>query len=249
MAQRRNGTETRRAIIEAAGRLFAERGFSGVTAREVAHEAHVALSAIPYHFGSMEALYREALLLACQVSPDAAPLATQALMAKPDEALRTAIRWAITDIRAAASTWQIRLLFREEMDPSPAYREVLALKVVPEWNWLCEVVSRAARRPADSPEVKFGVVAMYSLTSSFYLQRGMLDHLAPDIARAITASPDHYVECMAGLTLDAVKAFRLRMVDRREAERSPASAKARSASGAAAGSRGRASSRRKGSRS
>lgn len=219
MTRRRSGPETRRAIIEAAGRLFADRGFSGVTAREVAGEAAVALSAIPYHFGSMEALYREALLLACQVSPDAAPLATQALMAKPEEALRTAVRWAIADVSAAATSWQIRLLFREELDPSAAYREVLTLKVVPEWNWLCEVVSRATGRAPDSPEVKFGVIAMYSLTSSFYLQRGMLDHLAPDVSAVIAAKCEQYIECMARLTVSAVETFQGFVVDHREVGR------------------------------
>lgn len=247
-ATNRDSHTTRAAIIDAAGMLFADRGFSGVTAREVAAQAQVALSAIPYHFGSMKALYREALLVACQISPDAAPLAAQALMAEPQQALRTAVRWAIADASAAASTWQIRLLFREELDPSPEFTEVVSLRVVPEWNWLCEVISRATGRPSTSPEVKFGVIAMYSLTSSFYLQRAMLDHLAPDVAAVIVAKREQYVECMADLTLSAVETFQHQVLKRHDDSRRPRS----NATGVAAKTRSakaeRASPRRKGRR-
>ncbi|MFO0492559.1 MAG: TetR/AcrR family transcriptional regulator, partial [bacterium] len=180
MGTPRDSEATKRAIIEAAGRLFAEKGFSGVTAREVAGDAGVALSAIPYHFGSMDALYRETLLTACQVSPDAAPLAEEALAGDPEVGLRTAIRWAIVDASSASSSWAFRLLDREEADPSPVYEEVLRIKVVPEWNWLCEVVARASGHKSDSREVKFGVIAMYDLTATLHIRSGMIDHLAPD---------------------------------------------------------------------
>jgi TetR/AcrR family transcriptional regulator, regulator of cefoperazone and chloramphenicol sensitivity len=221
MGTPRDSEATRRAIIEAAGRLFAERGFSGVTAREVAGDAGVALSAIPYHFGSMDALYRETLLVACQVAPDAAPLATQALEADPEVGLRTAIRWTIIDASAAASSWPIRLLYREELDPSPAYKEVLRIKVVPEWNWLCEVVALASGCKPDSPEVKFGVVAMYNLTAAFHLRTGMIDHLAPDVVASITEAREAYIECMSRLTLAAVEQFAATMQTKSPAVQGP----------------------------
>jgi hypothetical protein len=155
----------------------------------------------------MDALYRETLLVACQTSPDAAPLAAQALEADPEVGLRTAIRWAILDASDCATSWPMRLLFREELDPSPAYKEVLRIKVVPEWNWLCEVVARASGRKPDSPEVKFGVVAMYNLTASLHIRSGMIDHLAPDVVASIAQSREAYIECMSRLTLAAVSSF------------------------------------------
>jgi TetR/AcrR family transcriptional regulator, regulator of cefoperazone and chloramphenicol sensitivity len=224
MGTPRDSEATKRTIIEAAGRLFAERGFSGVTAREVAGDAGVALSAIPYHFGSMDALYRETLLVACQISPDAAPLAAQAIKEAPEVGLRTAIRWAILDASSVASSWPIRLLYREELDPSPAYKEVLRLKVVPEWNWLCEVVARASGRKADSPEVKFGVIAMYNLTASLHIRSGMIEHLAPDVVASIAKAREAYIECMSRLTLDAVSHFSEAISQKKSAVRVPARA-------------------------
>ncbi|MEX0582970.1 MAG: CerR family C-terminal domain-containing protein [Sneathiella sp.] len=45
-------------MLEAAGRLFAERAFDSVSTREIAVAAGVNLSAISYHFENKEGLYR-----------------------------------------------------------------------------------------------------------------------------------------------------------------------------------------------
>ena len=45
-------------ILDAAERLFAEKGFEGASVRDLAAAAEVNLAAIHYHFGGKEALYR-----------------------------------------------------------------------------------------------------------------------------------------------------------------------------------------------
>lgn len=57
----RDSQETKSRLLEAAERLFAERGFEGTSMRAVTHEAGVSVSAANYHFGSKEALLRETL--------------------------------------------------------------------------------------------------------------------------------------------------------------------------------------------
>ncbi len=54
----RRGLETRDRLMDAALRVFAERGFDGATTREIAREAGVALAALTYHFESKEALWK-----------------------------------------------------------------------------------------------------------------------------------------------------------------------------------------------
>ena len=248
MGTPRDSEATRRAIIEAAGRLFADKGFSGVTAREVAASAGVALSAIPYHFGSMDALYREALLVACQVSPDAAPLAAQALKEDPQVALRTAVRWAIVDSSSLNASWHARLLYREELDPSPTFLEVLRVKIVPEWNWLCEVVARASGREPTSPEVRFGVIAMYNVTAALHIRTAMIDHLAPDVVASLARAREASIECISRLTLDAVSNFVAAISVKDPAARAAADA-SRSARPKAAGRNTPSSPRAKGRKS
>jgi AcrR family transcriptional regulator len=52
---------TRAAILDAAERLYAERGFSDVTLRDIVGAAGVNLAAVNYHFGSKDELIAERL--------------------------------------------------------------------------------------------------------------------------------------------------------------------------------------------
>jgi TetR/AcrR family transcriptional regulator, regulator of cefoperazone and chloramphenicol sensitivity len=198
---------TREKIIHAAGELFAAHGFAGVTARQVSTSAGVALSAIPYHFGTMEALYREVLATACTVDPVALPLAQTALDASPQEGLRIAVAWAVRDLDALSDAWPLRLIAREEFEPSSAFRDTILEKHVPEWNWLCEVVGRAAGVPPDSQAVQFGVIVMYTMTVALTHRTGLVAELAPETLKSIH-DREAYIELMARLTLDAVQRFR-----------------------------------------
>ncbi len=61
-AARPSADATRTRILEAAEKLFADRGFHGVTVREIAREADVDPALANYHFGSKEQLFSSALL-------------------------------------------------------------------------------------------------------------------------------------------------------------------------------------------
>src|SRR6201985_3778746 len=51
--------QTRNAILAAAERLYADRGFGDVTLRDIVAEANVNLAAVNYHFGSKDELIAE----------------------------------------------------------------------------------------------------------------------------------------------------------------------------------------------
>ena len=51
--------QTRTAILAAAERLYADRGFGDVTLRDIVAEANVNLAAVNYHFGSKDELIAE----------------------------------------------------------------------------------------------------------------------------------------------------------------------------------------------
>ena len=51
-----NPQDTKLRILEAAERLFMERGFAATSLREITATARVNLAAVNYHFGSKEAL-------------------------------------------------------------------------------------------------------------------------------------------------------------------------------------------------
>jgi AcrR family transcriptional regulator len=59
-ATRAAGQQTRRALLDAAGPLFGERGLAGVSQADIAQAAGTFPSQVTYYFGSKEALFVEA---------------------------------------------------------------------------------------------------------------------------------------------------------------------------------------------
>jgi len=57
---------TRQRLVEAASALFAERGYSGASVRDICNLARVNPGAVSYHFGGKRQLYRTALRQAAQ---------------------------------------------------------------------------------------------------------------------------------------------------------------------------------------
>lgn len=54
-------SDSREALLQAAKRVFAQKGFEGATVKDLADEAGVNVSLISYHFGGKENLYRACL--------------------------------------------------------------------------------------------------------------------------------------------------------------------------------------------
>lgn len=57
--QRSDGQETKQNLLEAAGKIFARKGFRETTIAEICKQAEANTAAVSYHFGSKEALYVE----------------------------------------------------------------------------------------------------------------------------------------------------------------------------------------------
>ena len=61
-APRRDGLSTRTTVLEAAGHVFAEKGYLKTTLREICERAGVNGAAVNYYFGGKEGLYEEVLV-------------------------------------------------------------------------------------------------------------------------------------------------------------------------------------------
>jgi AcrR family transcriptional regulator len=142
--------DPRARILNAAGPIFAEKGFEGATVREICHAAGVNLAAVNYHFGSKESLYKEALRsahpgksgpIADLAWPDGTPV---------EKKLHDFIHNLLVHLLdVKPSPWQERLFVREIMDPSPAFQEVLQERFQAGLDRLQGILDEVL--PADTP--------------------------------------------------------------------------------------------------
>jgi AcrR family transcriptional regulator len=166
---------TRARLLQAAGELFAERGFRGATLRDIAERAGANLAAANYHFGSKQTLYLEVVsaqferleqrLLAVGAAP--APGSLERLSRAELIALLRARVQAMLDNLLEEGGLHGTLMQRELCDPSEALPLIVARFIEPQRDLLRRIVLRLSPEltPAEAQWCTESVVGM----ASFYL--------------------------------------------------------------------------------
>lgn len=122
-------SDTKHKLIIAAGKLFSEKGYEGVSTRMIAEEANVNLGGIHYHFGSKEKLYVELFRFAVKMDDDnvKSPEHLKELYPEWNESpegqakiIYEHIRKMYKKIMFSQYTWKLPLFIRESFQPSPA---------------------------------------------------------------------------------------------------------------------------------
>lgn len=113
-------------LLIAAEEVFAERGFTGASVRDITGRAGVNIAAINYYFGDKEKLYTEALKAAVECANDGPGFAPGLPEGTPPvEKLRGFIRFMTARMHATARPSAMRLVMREMAHPSAVAREVI----------------------------------------------------------------------------------------------------------------------------
>ena len=149
--ERKDGIETREAILAAAEREFAEKGFDLASAREICRHAAVNAALLSRYFGSKEALYR---IVAKRLFGDlGAPLARLADGVKDDASWRAAVREWVDDmlfmtIPTERAQKLCAALFRHEVThPTKFHREFSDAFGKPVYEGLRALLSRKVKDP------------------------------------------------------------------------------------------------------
>lgn len=126
MTQGKNGCAgTRERILAAARRSFAEEGYRATTVAEICRRAEANIAAVNYHFGSKEALYREAWRSAHQATLEAFPPdGGVGPDAPPEERLRGRIRAMLQRVLSDEGL-DLRLVGHEMTNPTGLLEQVL----------------------------------------------------------------------------------------------------------------------------
>jgi TetR/AcrR family transcriptional regulator, regulator of cefoperazone and chloramphenicol sensitivity len=157
--------QTRARLLDAATRLFADRGFRKVTVREICHEAGANIAAINYYFGDKMGLYREVLQSAVDVLRAVTADARAGGQGKPPEQrLEVFIRIMLQRLlQFGTDTPMHRLMMHEMSDPTPALDMVVEQGLRPRLEYVSTIVADLLQCPVDDPRVLICAGSVHAL--------------------------------------------------------------------------------------
>lgn len=146
--------DTRSRILNAAGEVFAQKGYKSATVRDICDTAGVKnFASVNYYFGDKERLYVEAVRLAHPGKSIVENLPEWPPDTPPAAKLRVFIRMFVSRLMdTRAEVWQLKLMHREIMDPTPSCRELLQGYFRANFTALRNILDEML--PADVPEYK-----------------------------------------------------------------------------------------------
>lgn len=193
-------------LIEAAGKIFAEKGFERTTGKEICARAGANIAAINYYFGSMEGLYGAVLDIAQErfITFDAISKAA-GLQTGARAKLRALAMLAAERLTAPVSrSWVFRVLAREMAAPSPAFHAIREREIPPRARLICGIVAEIVDLPPDHPAVARGAISIIApLAMLSIADRRMIVRAFPSLALGEAGAADlgehFYRYAMAGL--------------------------------------------------
>ncbi len=152
-APRRDGLSTRALVLEAAGRIFAEKGFLKATSRDICERAGANSAAINYYFGGKEGLYEEVLVEAHRQLVSLEELsAVMDSGGEPQDKLRAFLELAVRAALKAPELWGLPVLLREVTSPSAHLPAPLVETALPKLHLVRSLVCDVTGFSAESQE-------------------------------------------------------------------------------------------------
>lgn len=157
---RADGEATRVNIIEAAGRLFAERGYADTTSKAICARAKTNIAAVNYYFGSRDGLYLALLREVHTHVMSLAYLRELADSALPAEEKLGVFLEGLVSAVVDTSSWHTRLWAREILTPSPLLSQVMREEAMPKFQVLSGIVAEITGLPPGTPALTCCVLSV-----------------------------------------------------------------------------------------
>lgn len=153
--RREDGATTKAQILEAAGDVFAEKGFDRATGKEIAERAGSNSAAVNYYYGGIEGLYADVLVEAHRrlLTYDKL-LALAESPGEPIEKLKSLIGMIARRITGPeSSSWALRVLSREILSPSSVFPVLVKREIIPKKLVVTGIIGEILGKPHDDPVV------------------------------------------------------------------------------------------------
>jgi len=153
-SRKQSQSETRQRLLDAAGELFAEKGFRLTGTREICRKAGTDIAAIHYHFGNKENLYEAVLRYADNLLVDAIP--TFEASRSREDRLRAMIEWVLAQCFAQGQPeWRWRFIEQATIALTPGLRAFFNSKILPLYQALDSICREFLGKDATQQQVRF----------------------------------------------------------------------------------------------
>jgi len=197
---------TRKLLLEAAGQVFAEKGFERSTAKEIAERAGTNAASVNYYFGGIEGLYGAVLeeardrLFSNQAIEKA--IAGKTEPREKLEAVFGVVARAL--LGPISSSWVLRILGRDIVTPTVAGDAAKEKLIMPRALMLRRFVGDFIGLPEDDPAVARACIGLVApLFALILVDRRRLKRALPSLELGPDEAPvlaDHLVRfAIAGL--------------------------------------------------
>ncbi len=172
--------DSRETLLNAAGEIFAERGYEAATIKEITDRAHANVASVSYYFGDKLGLYTEVLRLCLHNGKLALPPDCAAL--SPDERLTRYIHSFLKSLIAAGRPgWIGRLMIRELAQPTPALPQLVDEIIRPNFLLLRQLVADVAGHPIEEETLSLLTHGVHAQCVHWKTARAMLPYLWPEL--------------------------------------------------------------------
>lgn len=176
-----NSAGTRERLLEAAGEVFAAKGFRRATIRDICQRAGSNVAAVNYHFGDKERLYAEVLHYAHHCADAGAHPADVDMAGTPEERLREFIRVFLFRIfNEGRPAWHARLMVQEIFEPTVALDHLVEQAIRPQQQRLAQIIRDLVGPVIREKEVRLCVISIVAQCLHFRHARPVISRLYPD---------------------------------------------------------------------
>jgi AcrR family transcriptional regulator len=161
--QRSDALKKRLVLLEAAGEIFAKKGFWNATHEEICSKANANTASINYHFKSKENLYIEAWKYTFEKSNEKYPPDGGAL---PNDPAEKRLRGRIISFlkrMADKETHDIDIMLKEQANPTGLLAEIIAEKIEPIDRGLFSIIKELMGKEAKAEHIGFCLMGIGSM--------------------------------------------------------------------------------------
>jgi AcrR family transcriptional regulator len=204
-AKRKGQDMTREKLIEAAGTVFAERGYRAATIREICRRAGANVAAVNYTFGDKMGLYTEVLRHSVRAAKTAAMTAALDASRTPEDVIRGVIRARLMSLcQESRPDWSVRLVMHEFSHPTAAMGRVVDEGMRPIYERVRKAVGDIIGLPPDHETTLLSVNSIVGQILFYTFSRPVLARLQPEL-KLTPAKLDRIADHIADFSLAYLK--------------------------------------------